>query len=319
MASLVAYDDSDSEAEVEPVGSFNAATQMKDTSDVVRPRGQDFASGVLDVMEGGTLPTKQAACEDPAGQRLPLVRLWRSDPRSCPSQRLQWPRTEPEVTFHSSEPPRPSLWTSHTPAGHVPLAAAHFKQVKLSWGTYDSLEPPFCAQTKPEPPGQNGSYLQRKRREDCVVPYTPKRLRQGQALSTETGASKDTEAQGPPVGRAAVPLRVAPGVSEFIRPYLDTEYKETEISRKVLFYLRGHRGPVNCIQWCPVPSKSHMLLSASMDKTFKLTPQGTGEPRPPNLSSKQECRFDHKGNVHALRKNRKVLRKKLPIISTRRQ
>lgn len=270
MASLVAYDDSDSEAETEPVGSFNATTQMKDTSDVVRPRGRDFASGVLGVMEGGTLPAKHTSCEDPAGQRLPLVRLWRSDPRSGPSQRLQWPTTEPDFTFPSNEPPRPSLWTSHTPAGHVPLAAARFKQVKLSWGTYDSLEPPFCAQTKPEPPDQNGSSLQRKRREDCVVPYTPKRLRQGQALSTETGGSKDVEAKGPPVGRAAVPLHAAPRVSEFIRPYLDTEYKETEISRRVLFYLRGHRGPVNNIQWCPVPSKSHMLLSASMDKTFKV-------------------------------------------------
>lgn len=270
MASLVAYDDSDSEGETEPAGSFNAAAQMKATSDVVRPRGQDFASGVLDVVEGGTPPTEHASCEDPAGQRLPLVRLWRSDPRSCPSQRLQWPRTEPDVTFPSSEPPRSSLWTSHNPAGHVPLAAACFKQVKLSWGTYDSLEPPFCAQTKPETPSQNGSSLQKKRREDCVVPYTPKRLRQGQALSTETGGSKDAEAKGPPVRQAAVPLHVAPRVSEFIRPYLDTEYKETEISRKVLFYLRGHGGPVNSIQWCPVPSKSHMLLSASMDKTFKV-------------------------------------------------
>ncbi|VFV28268.1 Hypothetical predicted protein [Lynx pardinus] len=270
MASLVAYDDSESEAETEPAESFNAAGQVKDTSDVVKPRGQDFASEAPGVTEGAALPTKHGSHEDPAGHRLPLVRLWRSDPGSCPSQRLQWPRTEPEATFPTGKPPRPSLWTSHVPAGHVPLAAARFKQVKLSWGTYDSPKPSSCAQTKSETPGKNGNSLQRKRCEDCVVPYTPKRLRQSQALSTETGESKDTEAQGPSVGRAPAPLCVAPRVSEFIEPYLDSPYRETTIPRKVLFHLRSHRGPVNSIQWCPVFTKSHMLLSASMDKTFKV-------------------------------------------------
>uniref|UniRef100_A0ABI7XPX2 WD repeat domain 25 n=1 Tax=Felis catus TaxID=9685 RepID=A0ABI7XPX2_FELCA len=269
MASLVAYDDSESEAETEPAESFNAAGQVKDTSDVVKPRGHDFASEAPGVTEGAALPTKHGSREGPAGHRLPLVRLWRSDPGSCPSQRLRWPRTEPEATFSTGKPSRPSLWTSHVPAGHVPLAAARFKQVKLSWGTYDSPEPSSCAQTKSETPGKNGNSLQRKRCEDCVVPYTPKRLRQSQALSTETGESKDTEAQGPSVGRAPAPLCVAPRVSEFIEPYLDSPYRETTIPRKVLFHLRSHRGPVNSIQWCPVFAKSHMLLSASMDKTFK--------------------------------------------------
>ncbi|XP_006209120.1 WD repeat-containing protein 25 [Vicugna pacos] len=264
MASLVAYDDSDSEAEPEPAGSFNPAGQRKDTSDVVRPPGQNVASG--------SLPAKPGSREDPASRHLPLVRLWRSDPGSCPNQRLRWPRTEPEVTFSTSEPPRPSLWTTRAPAGHVPLAAAHFKQVKLTWGTYEPPEPSFCARTKSETPGKNGSSLQRKRCEDCVIPYTPKRLRQLQALSTETGKSKDTEAQGPSAGRAPAPtpLCVAPRVSEFIQPYLDSPYKETKIPRNVLFHLRGHRGPVNSVQWCPVLSQSHVLLSASMDKTFKV-------------------------------------------------
>ncbi|XP_022361275.1 WD repeat-containing protein 25 isoform X1 [Enhydra lutris kenyoni] len=270
MASLVAYDDSESEAETEPVGSFTADGQMKDSSDGLQPPGQDFASKAPGVTEGTALPAKHGSCEDPAGHRLPLVRLWRSDPGSCPSQRLQWPRTEPDVTIPADKPPQPSLWTSHTPAGHVPLAAARFRPVKLSWGTYSSPEPSFCAQTKSEAPGKNGSSLQRTRCEDCIVPYTPKRLRQSQALSTETGKSKDVAAQGPSAGRAPAPLCVAPRVSEFIQPYLDSQYKETTIPRKVLFHLRSHRGPVNSIQWCPVFAKSHMLLSASMDKTFKV-------------------------------------------------
>ncbi|XP_046503365.1 WD repeat-containing protein 25 isoform X1 [Equus quagga] len=270
MASLVAYDDSDSEAETEAAGSVNATSQMTDTRDVVKPRGQDFAPGGLDVTEGGALATKPGSCEDPAGHRLPLARLWRSDPGSCPSRRLQWPRTEPEVTFPTNEPPCPSLWASHTPAGHVPLAAAHVKQVKPSWGTAGSPELSFCAQTKCDTSGTNGSSLQRRRREDCVIPYTPKRLRQLQAVGAETGKSNEAEARGPCARRAPAPLCVASRVSEFIQPYLDSPYKETKIPRSVLFHLRGHRGPVNGVQWCPVPSQSHMLLSASMDKTFRV-------------------------------------------------
>uniref|UniRef100_K9J206 Putative mrna splicing factor n=1 Tax=Desmodus rotundus TaxID=9430 RepID=K9J206_DESRO len=270
MASLVAYDDSDSEAESEPVGTVVAAGQGEDTCDVVQACARGSASGTLDGTEGGALSTKHCSSEDPPGPRLPLARLWRSDPRSCPSQRLQWPRTEPEVPSATSEPPRASLWLSHVPAGHVPLAAALVRQVKPSWGTYDLPESPFCTRTQSGAPGTQGSSLPKKRCEDCVVPYTPKRLRQLQALSTEAAKSKAAEAKGPSARRPPAPLCVEPRVSEFIQPYLDTQYKETKISRKVLFYLRGHRGPISSIQWCPVFSKSHMFLSASMDKTFKV-------------------------------------------------
>ncbi|XP_061650946.1 WD repeat-containing protein 25 isoform X2 [Phyllopteryx taeniolatus] len=42
------------------------------------------------------------------------------------------------------------------------------------------------------------------------------------------------------------------------------------IPKKLLLSLQGHHGPVNTVQWCPVPQRSHLLLSASMDKTFKV-------------------------------------------------
>ncbi|XP_064149045.1 WD repeat-containing protein 25 [Loxodonta africana] len=278
MASLVAYDDSDSEAEPEPVESLNAAGQMKDTPGVAKLCGQDFAPGILDVTERGPQPTKpgpealSSLCEGPSGGRLPLVQLGRGDHRSCPSQRLQWPRQEPAVTFPTSEPPHSSLWTSHTPAGHVPLAAARFRGAKLPWDTCNFPELTFCLQDKSGVTGENGNSCQKKRCEDSVIPYTPKRLRQLQAVKTDTAPSAGEEPQGPSVGCAPGPalLRVAPRVSEFIRPYLDSQYKETKIPRNVLFHLRGHGGPVNSIQWCPVLSYSHMLLSASMDKTFKV-------------------------------------------------
>ncbi|XP_049595520.1 WD repeat-containing protein 25 isoform X1 [Syngnathus scovelli] len=42
------------------------------------------------------------------------------------------------------------------------------------------------------------------------------------------------------------------------------------IPKKLLLSLQAHQGVVNTVQWCPVPQRSHLLLSASMDKTFKV-------------------------------------------------
>lgn len=264
MASLVAYDDSDSETETEPARTVNPEGQMDDTSDVTRPSGTGFVSGTVDVTKEGVQHTGHSPYKDPGDQRLPLARIWRSHPGSCPSQRLQWPLKDPDTTFPTSEPPRP-LWMSRAPASHVPLAAACLKPVKPAW---DALHSPSQTQSKVESTARNASSFQRKRGEDCVVPYTPKRLRQLQALNPEGG--KDLEPPGPPAGCAPAPLCVAPTVSDFIQPYLNSQYRETKVPKKVLFHLRGHRGPVNSIQWCPVFCKSHMLLSASMDKTFKV-------------------------------------------------
>uniref|UniRef100_A0A8C5K3G1 WD repeat domain 25 n=1 Tax=Jaculus jaculus TaxID=51337 RepID=A0A8C5K3G1_JACJA len=264
MASLVAYEDSDSEAETEPAGTVNAGGQMKDATGVRRPPGQVCASGTVDAMREGSLFTENSPSKDSGERRLPLAQFCRSDPGSCPSQRLQWPMKEPEVTFPSSEPPRPSLWMSQAPAGNVPLSAACLKPVKPS---RDSLRSPFHAPNQSESTAGNASCFQRKRSEDCVVPYIPKRLRQMQVPDPEAGGGKDAE---PAVGCAPAPLSVSPAVSELIQPYLNSQYRETKVPRKVLFHLRGHGGPVNSIQWCPVFSKSHMLLSTSMDKTFKV-------------------------------------------------
>nr|XP_020769201.1 WD repeat-containing protein 25 [Odocoileus virginianus texanus]XP_020769202.1 WD repeat-containing protein 25 [Odocoileus virginianus texanus] len=270
MASLVAYEDSDSEAETELAGGFHPAGQMEDTSTAVRPPGQDFGSRVLDATGGRTPSPERASHDDPARCRLPLARLWSQDPGSCPSQRLQWPRPEPEAAFPASLPARLSLWTSQAPVGHVPLAGACLKQMRVCWEPSSSPELSVGARAGSEGPGKSGSSLQRKRREDCVVPYTPKRLRPLPAPHTGADRGKDAEAQGPHAGRVPAPLCVAPEASEFIQPYLDSQYKETKIPKKVLFHLRGHQGPVNSVQWCPVSARSHLLLSTSMDKTFKV-------------------------------------------------
>ncbi|XP_062037599.1 WD repeat-containing protein 25 isoform X3 [Lepus europaeus] len=259
MASLVAYDDSDSEAETEPTGGVCAAGHTTGTGVAGAP-GQAFAGEEA-------LPTDPTSWGGSREQRLPLAQLGRGHRGSCPSQRLRWPRKEPEITLPASHLSRSSLWTSHVPASTVPLAAARLKPVQLCWDTPRSS---FCAQSESEVTGKTASSSQRKRAEDSVVPYIPKRLRQLQAASAEAGKGKDVEPPRPPAGCAPAPCCVAPHVSEFIQPYLNSPYRETQVPSKVLFHLRGHRGPVNSIQWCPVLSKSHMLLSTSMDKTFKV-------------------------------------------------
>lgn len=267
MASLVAYDDSDSENETESARSVTAAGQENSASGVTRLSSMDFASGTVDVTKEGAQHTGSSPDkdpdEDPREQRLPLARLWRCDPGSCPSQKLQWPSQEPGTTFRTSHPPRPSLWMSQAPASHMPLAAACLQPITPVW---DVLSSSLHVQSKVESTTGNASSSQRKRGEDCVAPYIPKRLRQLQAPHPEASGGKNVK----PLGSPAAPLCVAPTVSEFIQPYLKSPYRETMVPTKVLFHLRGHRGPVNSIQWCPVFCKSHMLLSASMDKTFKV-------------------------------------------------
>lgn len=260
MASLVAYDDSDSEAETEAAGGVRAAGHTTGAAGVAGAPGQALAGKEA-------LPKEPASWGGSREQRLPLAQLGGGHRGSCPSQRLQWPRKEPEVTLPASHPSRSSLWTSHAPASTVPLAAARLKPVQLCRDTPRSS---FCAQRECEVTGKTAGSSQRRRAEDSVVPYTPKRLRQPQAASTEADKAQDVAPPRPPAGCAPAPCCVAPHVSEFIQPYLNSPYRDTQVPSKVLFHLRGHRGPVNSIQWCPVLSKSHMLLSTSMDKTFKV-------------------------------------------------
>lgn len=59
-------------------------------------------------------------------------------------------------------------------------------------------------------------------------------------------------------------------VSERVKPYLAEKPGVAGIPKRFLMSLGGHQGPVNTVQWCPVPHLSHLLLSASMDKTVKV-------------------------------------------------
>nr|XP_046268217.1 WD repeat-containing protein 25 isoform X2 [Scatophagus argus]XP_046268218.1 WD repeat-containing protein 25 isoform X2 [Scatophagus argus]XP_046268219.1 WD repeat-containing protein 25 isoform X2 [Scatophagus argus]XP_046268220.1 WD repeat-containing protein 25 isoform X2 [Scatophagus argus] len=99
-----------------------------------------------------------------------------------------------------------------------------------------------------------------------VRPYVPKRQRL--ATSVDTVDPKFLAEQVP--GNQTRESQILSEVSARVKPYLAHNPSTAGIPRRLLMSLGGHQGPVNTVQWCPVPHLSHLLLSASMDKTFKV-------------------------------------------------
>lgn len=99
-----------------------------------------------------------------------------------------------------------------------------------------------------------------------VRPYVPKRQRP--AASSGTVDPKHPAERVP--GSLTSESQILLDVSARVKPYLAHKAGASGIPRRLLMSLGGHRGPVNTVQWCPVPHLSHLLLSASMDKTFKV-------------------------------------------------
>lgn len=98
-----------------------------------------------------------------------------------------------------------------------------------------------------------------------VRPYVPKRKR----LSVET---MNQEHPSEPVqGDESRNSQILSDAPPRLKDHLGEKPRAAGIPRKVHMSLGGHQGPVNTVQWCPVPHLSHLLLSASMDKTFKVT------------------------------------------------
>nr|XP_028565374.1 WD repeat-containing protein 25 isoform X2 [Podarcis muralis] len=100
-------------------------------------------------------------------------------------------------------------------------------------------------------------------------PYIPKRLRQEKnpllCEAEDSGQSTSCVAKPDTAGE-----QISFNTSQYIMPYIGSKYGITEIPRNLVFQMSDHSGPVNVVQWCPVQKWSHMLLSASMDKTVKV-------------------------------------------------
>ncbi|XP_025906238.1 WD repeat-containing protein 25 isoform X1 [Nothoprocta perdicaria] len=103
-----------------------------------------------------------------------------------------------------------------------------------------------------------------------IRPYIPKRLRQENSSMYKEQEANQGENPNCDVKLGRSGEQTVTKVSELIKPYLGSKYRSTEVPQNLVFHMSKHSGPVNEIQWCPVREQSHMLLSASMDKTIKV-------------------------------------------------
>ncbi|XP_020862998.1 WD repeat-containing protein 25 [Phascolarctos cinereus] len=280
MTSLVAYDDSDSEAEAD---NSNSSCQEKRIRNFGQPLPCDTLATNNPQPRWGNLNTGLGIVEEYSrvcGLLEPQAE--RNTWKSCPGPRCQWPNTELQVkpcTFTPSDFPTSP---SSTSSGNRELAGASVGKMRPSCEAFRVPNSSSCALMSLEATSQHGSLLQKRRWENMdfvkggIKPYIPKRLRQTQTLTAGTSERGGSELQRQrtdcPSFSEGFPMRecTATVVSDFIKPYLDGKYKSTEIPKKVIFQMSEHGGPVNSVQWCPVLQHSHMLLSASMDKTFKV-------------------------------------------------
>ncbi|XP_042599231.1 WD repeat-containing protein 25 isoform X2 [Cyprinus carpio] len=109
--------------------------------------------------------------------------------------------------------------------------------------------------------GSSGSVKRVQLQGSALRPYVPKRQR-----LAETAAVQAEEPA--PSGSAGSPLLSQ--VSERVRPFLGRRQGQVELPRRMQSRIEAHQGPVNTLQWSPVDHLSHLLLSASMDRTFKV-------------------------------------------------
>ncbi|XP_072221800.1 WD repeat-containing protein 25 [Leuresthes tenuis] len=131
-------------------------------------------------------------------------------------------------------------------------------------GGIESLRAPSCF-AKSSSDGLNPAKRQVTVRPG-VRPYISKRQRL--AASVETVNPKYPSE--PISGSQSKESQILTDVSARVKPYLSEKSRAAGIPTRLLMSLGGHQGPVNKAQWCPVPHLSHLLLSASMDKTFKV-------------------------------------------------
>lgn len=97
-----------------------------------------------------------------------------------------------------------------------------------------------------------------------VRPYVPKRQRQAPVERTEPS-------DHPEHIQIREERSILSEVSPTVKQCLSQKNPAASgVPRRLLMSLAGHGGPVNTVKWCPVPHLSHLLLSASMDKTCKV-------------------------------------------------
>ncbi|XP_042356201.1 WD repeat-containing protein 25 [Plectropomus leopardus] len=242
MSSLVAYEDSESEDDCP-----NQAEEG--TSASVQSGSFEQNQKVRLCNSSEVTPTSRSFAPDPDRSASEYHGSSSLNPHSQPRSCYDWERkycsneTAQEKCFRDTATP---LSLPATQGKIAPLQTLPHMPQSLG----DGLNPAKRHQTVPT----------------GVRPYIPKRLRLTTSVETV-----DPEHQAEKVpGNQIRESQILSDVSARIKPYLAHKPGAAGIPRKLLMSLGGHQGPVNMVQWCPVPHLGHLLLSASMDKTFKV-------------------------------------------------
>ncbi|XP_063255443.1 WD repeat-containing protein 25 isoform X2 [Prinia subflava] len=235
--SLVAYEDSDSETETAKTEVLDAAGRQTNQLSSSVSYVQHFAPG----------STKSVYEMSPAG----------STGRSGRSTVCEDP---PEHHAQSNSTDLAPPYCPRVYSGHAVLSVA-----------YKSYEQPSSSSAN-----SGRGVSQKRTHKDSTTaikgirPYIPKRLRQENSSKPEKEESDQRGSSDCDVKLSVSGEQTSRKISELIKPYLGSKYKVTEVPKSLIFHMSKHSGPVNEIQWCPVREQSHMLLSASMDRTVKV-------------------------------------------------
>lgn len=236
--SLVAYDDSDSETETENTEVPNTSSRQTSQPSSSVNFVQYFAPGSLGTKSTYEMqPTENTDCSGTS--------------TACE-----------DASEHYAQNNNTDLtsYCRRAYSGHTALCMSYTNYEQTSSSSTNS---------------RNGASHKRIHKDSTTAingirPYIPKRLRQENSSMPEKKECDQRESSDCDVKLGTSGEQTSRKISELIKPYLGSKYKLTEVPRSLIFCMSKHSGPVNEIQWCPVREQSHMLLSASMDKTIKV-------------------------------------------------
>ena len=249
MSSLVAYEDSESEDD-SVIQTEEGATASVQTDSCEQKQEEVTVCNSSEVTLG-----PHSFTPDP--DRSILEHCGNVSERSSSSQH---PHSQPQTW---------SDWERNC-CSNVATQEKHFRDTTAPLGLHATQGKISLLQTLPHLPQSSADGLKPAKRHHTVPsgvrPYIPKRQRL--ATSVETVNLKYPAEQV--AGSQTSESQILSEVSVRVTPYLAHKRSAAGVPRRLLMSLGGHQGPVNTVQWCPVPHLSHLLLSASMDKTFKV-------------------------------------------------
>lgn len=268
MASLVAYDDSDSEDPLDRGGERDGSPSIKRAIDASRQQNQETeVSNSFGLISSPDTITRDMGHVDSDW----TVSEYHRNASIRPPLGVSGIVERGGSPLHSHSQPQPCFDRETKTSGGWSISQGSFRETVASFGVPGAMEKHSARQTPPLTPqcySQAGSNTTRKHQttHSGIRPYIPKRQR----LTTPG----QNEGPKPSVDNVLLDqtrlTRMLSEVSETVKPYLAHRPGRAEIPRRLLMSLEGHQGPVNTVQWCPVPHLSHLLLSASMDKTVKV-------------------------------------------------